>query len=82
MRAFTCLIIPTVLFSLYRQTSLPNGADMTLQLLARALGTVPGCGTRFYLPAEDDGPGTMEIFEFRCVLRQGHRGSHRIEEAR
>ena len=55
---------------------------MTLQLLARALGTVPGCGTRFYLPAEDDGPGTMEIFEFRCVLRQGHRGSHRIEEVR
>jgi hypothetical protein len=55
---------------------------MTLQSLVRTLGPVPGCGTRFYLPAEDDGPGTLEIFEFRCVLRQGHRGSHRIMEMR
>jgi hypothetical protein len=55
---------------------------MTMQLLVRTLGPVRGCGTRFYRPAEHNGPGTVEIFEFLCVLRQGHRGSHRIMEVR
>lgn len=40
------------------------------------------CSTRFYRPAEHDGPGTLTIFEFRCVLRTGHRGRHQIEEIR
>lgn len=40
------------------------------------------CSTRFYRPAEHDGPGTLTIFEFQCVLRAGHRGRHQIEEIR
>lgn len=53
---------------------------MSTRLLRRKVGT--SCPIRLYRPAEYDGPGTMEIFEFRCVLRHGHRGSHQVEMVR
>lgn len=37
------------------------------------------CPIRFFYPAEDDGPGTLAILEYRCVLRLGHRGTHKVE---
>lgn len=42
---------------------------------------LPGsrCPNRFFYPAEDDGPGTLAILEYRCVLRLGHRGPHQVE---
>lgn len=55
---------------------------MTSLTLRRNSGLVQSCRARFYRPAEYDGPGTMEIFEFRCVLRHGHRGHHQVEEIR
>lgn len=37
------------------------------------------CHVRFFYPAEEDGPGTLAILEYRCVLRLGHRGPHQVE---
>lgn len=76
------LIILTVLFTINRQNGLAKeGQPMSSRTL---LSPLPGrrCSTRFYRPAEHDGPGTLTIFEFRCVLRDGHRGRHRVEEIR
>ncbi len=40
------------------------------------------CDTLFFYPAEDDGPGTLTIIEYRCVLRRGHDGPHQVEARR
>lgn len=37
------------------------------------------CSVRFFYPAEHDGPGTLTIVEYRCLLRQGHSGPHQVE---
>lgn len=39
------------------------------------------CDSRFYYPVEDDGPGTLTIFDYRCVLPRGHTGPHQVEKA-
>ncbi|MFP3914313.1 MAG: hypothetical protein ACLFWM_05515 [Actinomycetota bacterium] len=51
---------------------------MTARILRSPFGARL-CSTRFYRPAELDGPGTLQILEFRCVLRHGHRGRHEVE---
>lgn len=38
-----------------------------------------GCDARFFYPVEDDGPGTLIILDYRCVLRRGHAGPHQVE---
>lgn len=46
----------------------------------QVLGT--GCDALFFYPAEDDGPGTLTILEYRCVLRRAHDGPHQVETRR
>ena len=38
-----------------------------------------GCDVRLFYPAEHDGPGTLTIVEYQCVLRHGHSGPHHVE---
>jgi hypothetical protein len=41
-----------------------------------------GCDVRFFYPVEEDGPGTLTILEYRCVLRQAHSGPHQVDALR
>lgn len=41
-----------------------------------------GCDIRFFYPTEDNGPGTLTILEYQCVLRRAHSGPHQVQAVR
>lgn len=37
------------------------------------------CDISLFYPYEEDGPGTLTILEYRCVLPRAHVGPHQVE---